>query len=76
MILVVYDKGSMALAVCICSSSIAGVIQLMVRALLPNFAFLAVFWPVAGPSAQGTVSSQGDRKANPDAWDQRGYQGR
>ena len=42
-----YDQGSIALEFCICSSSLAGVMQLSVRATLPNFAFLAVFCPVA-----------------------------
>ena len=46
-ILVAYDKGSSALEFRICSSGLAGVMQLTVRATLPNFAFLAVFCPVA-----------------------------
>ena len=74
-ILVAFDRGSIALGLFICSSSLARVLQLTVRATLPNFAFLAVFCPVAGPSSHGTVSSQCDSQPNPDARDQRGYQG-
>ena len=45
-ILVEYHQTSMALELCICSSHLAGVMQLSVRATLPNFPFLAVFWTV------------------------------
>ena len=44
---VAYDQGSIALGFRICSSGLTGVMQLSVRATLPNFAFLAVFCPVA-----------------------------
>ena len=46
-ILVAYDQGSIALEFCICSFGLAGVVRLTVRAMLPNFACLAVFCPVA-----------------------------
>ena len=46
-ILVAYDQGSKALGFRICISGLAGVMQPMVRATLPNFDFLAVFCPVA-----------------------------
>ena len=74
-ILVAYDHGSIALEFRICSPGLAGVMQLTVRATLPNFAFLAVFCPVARPSPRGTAGSQRASKPNPDARDQRGYQG-
>ena len=45
-ILVAYEQGSMALGFCLCSSGLAGVMQLTVRATLPNFPSLAVFCPV------------------------------
>ena len=45
-ILVAYDRGSIALGFRICSSGLAGVLQLTVRATLPNFVFLDVFCPV------------------------------
>ena len=74
-ILVAYGQGSIALEFRICSSGLAGVMQLTVRATLPKFAFLAVFCPDARPSPRGTPRSQRDNKPNPDARDQRGYQG-
>ena len=74
-ILVAWDRGSIAQEVRICSSGLAGVMQLTAHATLPNFAFLAVFCPVARPSPRGTASSQRDSKPNPDAQNQRGYQG-
>ena len=46
-ILVAHDRGSTALEFRICCSGLAGVVQLTVRAMLPNFALLAVFCPVA-----------------------------
>ena len=45
-ILVPYDQGSIALEFSIFSSGLAEVMQLTVRATLPNFAFFAVFCPV------------------------------
>ena len=47
MILVAYDQGSMALGFDISSSGRAGVMQLTLLATLPNFAYHAVFCPVA-----------------------------
>ena len=46
-IFVAYNPGSIALELGICSSGLAGVMQLTVRGTLPNFAFLAVFCPIA-----------------------------
>ena len=46
-ILVAYDQGSIAPESCICSPRLAGVMRLTVRAMMPNFAFIAVFRPVA-----------------------------
>ena len=74
-ILVAYHQGSLSLESRICSSGLAGVMHLTVRAMLPNFAFLAVFCPVARASPRGTAGSQCDKKLNTDARDQRGYQG-
>ena len=45
------------------------------RGTLPSFAFFAIFCHIGCPLPLGTVSSQRDRIANPDARDQRGYQG-
>ena len=72
-ILVADDQGSIALEFCICSSRPARVMQLTVRATLPNFASFAVFCPDVRPSARGTAGSQRDSKPNPDARDQGGY---
>ena len=72
---VAYDQGSMALELHICSSCLPGGMQLMVRAGLPNFALLAVFCPDDRPSPRGTAGNQRDRKPNPDARYQWGYQG-
>ena len=66
-ILVAYDQGSIALAFRICSSGLAGVMQLTVRATFPNFASLAVFSAVARSSPRGRAGSQRDSKSNPDA---------
>ena len=60
------DQGSIARDVHICSSRLAGGLQLMVRVTLPNFAFLAI--------PRGTACSQRDSKPKPDARDQWGYQ--
>ena len=65
----------MGLGFHICFSGLGGVMQLTVRATFPNFAFLAVFCAVGGPSPRGTVSSQRDSKPNPDAGDQSRCQG-
>ena len=46
-ILLAFDEGSMALPCHVCCCGLAKIMQLMVRAALPNFAFLAVFCPVA-----------------------------
>ena len=46
-VLVGYEQGSIALEFCICAYGLAGVMQPSVRATLPNFAFLAVFCPIA-----------------------------
>ena len=45
-ILVAYDEGSIALEFYICSGGLPGIMQLTVRATLPNFALLAVCCPV------------------------------
>ena len=46
-IIVAYDQGSIALEFSICCSGLARVMELTVRATLPKFAFLAVFYAVA-----------------------------
>ena len=73
-ILVGYHQASSSLDFRICSSGLSGVMQLTVRATMPNFALLALLCPVTRPSPRGTVSSQRDSKPNPDAGDHRGYQ--
>ena len=70
MIVVAYDKGSMALGFRNCSTGLARVMQLAVRAMLPNFALLAVFCPITRPLPRRTASSQRDSKPNPDTQDQ------
>ena len=56
-ILAVNDQGSIALELRICSSDLAGVMQLTMRATLPNLLFLAVFSPVGRPSSRGAACS-------------------
>ena len=46
MILLAHNQRSIALDFTICSSGLAGIMQLTVLATLPNFAFLAFFRPV------------------------------
>ena len=75
MILVAYDQALIALEFRIYPSGLARVMHLLVRATLPNFAFLADFCPVARPCPRGTASSQRDSMPNSNARDQRGYQG-
>ena len=67
------DQQSIALEFRIGSSSLAGVMQLMVRTTLSKFVFLAVFCPVVRQSPRGTASHQRVSKPNPDAQDWRGY---
>ena len=55
-ILVAYDQGSIPLEFHIWASGLARVMQPAVGATLGNFAFLALFCPVAGPSPRGTAS--------------------
>ena len=46
-ILVAYEQGLFALGFRICPFRLAGAMQLMMPATLPNFAFTSVFGPVA-----------------------------
>ena len=75
-ILVAHDQGPIALGFRICSSSLAGDMQLTVLPMSPNFAFCAVSCPVARPTPRSTGGSQRDSKPNPNAQGQREYQGR
>ena len=45
-IIAAYDEGLNAIEVCICSSGSSGVIQLLVRSMIPPFAPHAPFCPV------------------------------
>ena len=45
-IIVAYDQGLNAIEFCICSSGSSGVIQLLVRSMIPPFAPHAAFCPI------------------------------
>ena len=62
---VAYAPGSIALEFRVCASGLAGVMQLTMRAMLPNFAFFAVRCPVTQPVPRGRASSLRDREPNP-----------
>ena len=46
MIIVAYDEGLNAIELCICSSGSAGVIQLLMRSMIPPFASHAALCPI------------------------------
>ena len=45
-IIVAYDQGLNTIEFCICSSGSSGVIQLLVRSMIPPFALHAAFCPI------------------------------
>ena len=73
-IFVAYDRARIAIEVRICSSGLAGVMQLTVRPRCQSWPFL-LFCAPARPSPPGTAGIQRDSKPNANAEDEGGYQG-